>query len=178
MCFENGYFDIVYSFGVLHHIPEVDKSIAEIYRVLKPGGELIIMLYNRASINYYIEIMLLRKIALRLLALPGVVNLFKFLGFPKEKLQRHVEIYRLSRSMDKREWLSRNTDGPDNPYSRVYGKEEAEKLLCDFKIKSNKVYFFDYRHWGFLGRMLPGKVVSFLGSRWGWHRVVYAIKEG
>lgn len=176
LCFEDEYFDIVYSFGVLHHIPEAEKSISEIYRVLKPGGELIIMLYNRASINYYIEIMFLRKIFLRLLALPGIANLFQFLGFPKEKLQRHVEIYQASRSMDNKEWLSRNTDGPDNPYSCVYGKKEVEELLHDFKVGSNKVYFFDYRHWGFLGKMLPRRAINFLGSYWGWHRVVCAVK--
>lgn len=176
LCFEDEYFDTIYSFGVLHHIPEVDKSISEIFRVLKPGGELLIMLYNRTSINYYIEIMFLRKIALRLLALPGVINLFSFIGFPREKLQRHIEIYRTSNPMDDEEWLSRNTDGPDNPYSCVYGKEDAEKLLHGFKIKSNKTYFFDYRHWGVLGRILPEKAITFLGNHWGWHRIIYAVK--
>jgi ubiquinone/menaquinone biosynthesis C-methylase UbiE len=34
-------FDIVYSYGVLHHIPEVGRAQIEIARVLKPGGELI-----------------------------------------------------------------------------------------------------------------------------------------
>lgn len=176
LCFEDECFDIVYSFGVLHHIPEVGKSVSEIYRILKPGGELIIMLYNRASINYYIEIMFLRKIILRLLSLPGIVDLFRFLGLPKEKLQRHIEIYRASHSMDNKEWLSRNTDGPDNPYSCVYGKKEVEELFHDFKVESNTVYFFDYRHWGFLGKMLPRRVVNLLGRYWGWHRVVYAVK--
>lgn len=44
-------FDYVYSFGVLHHVADTDKSIAEVYRVLKPGGQARIMLYHRHSLN-------------------------------------------------------------------------------------------------------------------------------
>lgn len=65
LVFPDSTFDVVYSFGVLHHIPDVARAVAEIRRVLKPGGELLVMLYNRTSINYMIEIMLLRKIGLR-----------------------------------------------------------------------------------------------------------------
>ena len=42
-------FDVVYSHGVLHHTVDTEKSIAEVHRVLKPGGEAVIMLYNRFS---------------------------------------------------------------------------------------------------------------------------------
>ena len=42
-------FDVVYSHGVLHHTVNTEKSIAEVHRVLKPGGEAVIMLYNRNS---------------------------------------------------------------------------------------------------------------------------------
>jgi ubiquinone/menaquinone biosynthesis C-methylase UbiE len=43
-------FDVVYSFGVLHHIAEVDDVLAEIVRVLKEGGEGIFMVYNKDSL--------------------------------------------------------------------------------------------------------------------------------
>lgn len=43
-------FDFVYSFGVLHHASDIEMCISEIYRVLKPGGEVCIMLYHRRSI--------------------------------------------------------------------------------------------------------------------------------
>ncbi len=36
--FPEGYFDIVYSNGVLHHTPDTVRCISEAYRVLKPGG--------------------------------------------------------------------------------------------------------------------------------------------
>ena len=48
--FPDGYFDLVYSWGVLHHSPETPKAIAEARRVLKPGGRARIMIYHRWSI--------------------------------------------------------------------------------------------------------------------------------
>jgi ubiquinone/menaquinone biosynthesis C-methylase UbiE len=47
--FPDDTFDVVYSHGVLHHTVDTEKAIAEVYRVLKPGGEAVIMLYNRIS---------------------------------------------------------------------------------------------------------------------------------
>ena len=43
-------FDVVYSFGVLHHTPDIEKSVAEVRRVLKPGGTAHVMLYHRTSL--------------------------------------------------------------------------------------------------------------------------------
>ena len=40
-------FDLGYSFGVLHHSPNTEKAIAELVRVVRPGGEIKIMVYNR-----------------------------------------------------------------------------------------------------------------------------------
>jgi ubiquinone/menaquinone biosynthesis C-methylase UbiE len=178
LVFDDASVDVIYSFGVLHHIPDVNTVVKEIHRVLKPNGELLIMLYNKNSINYKIEIMFIRKLMLHLLNIPGVIPLFGFLGLPEEKLYRHAEIFREFRSMDKQEWLNRNTDGPDNPYSLVYNEQETEKLLAQsFKIKANKVFFFDPRHWGVLGRILPNSLINYLGARWGWHRIVYAVKS-
>jgi ubiquinone/menaquinone biosynthesis C-methylase UbiE len=48
--FEERSFDFVYSFGVLHHTPDIEASVAEVHRVLKPGGKAYIMLYHRDSI--------------------------------------------------------------------------------------------------------------------------------
>jgi SAM-dependent methyltransferase len=174
--FPDDTFDAVYSFGVLQHIPEVRKAVAEIQRVLKPGGELLVMVYNRSSINYVIEIMFLRKLGLRLLSVPGAIALLQWLGFPREKLERHKELYRQRGRMTDAEWLSRNTNGPDYPYCRVYDAKEAAELLSAFRIESNEVHFFDHRHWGVLGRMVPQSVRKVLGRVWGWHRIVYAKK--
>lgn len=177
MSFESGRFDTVYSFGVLHHIPDVQKAVSHIHRVLKPGGHLLFMVYNRSSINYQIEIRYLRRWMLKILTLPWLIAFFGKIGFPKEKLQRHVELFEKFGKMDDAEWLSRNTDGPDNPYSLVYGRDEIPPLLGEgFRVLRNEVYYFDWRHWGVLGRILPKALVGWLGKRWGWHRVVLAQK--
>ena len=43
-------FDAVYSFGVLHHTPDIEAAVAEVHRVLKPGGIAYVMLYARDSV--------------------------------------------------------------------------------------------------------------------------------
>lgn len=50
--FDDGTFDYGYSWGVLHHSPDLRGSINELLRVVKPGGGFGIMLYNRNSILY------------------------------------------------------------------------------------------------------------------------------
>ena len=47
--FADGQFDIVYSWGVLHHTPDTAKAVAEALRVLAPGGRLRVMMYHRHS---------------------------------------------------------------------------------------------------------------------------------
>jgi len=43
-------FDCVYSFGVLHHIRNIDDVLKETVRVLKPTGKGVFMVYNRNSL--------------------------------------------------------------------------------------------------------------------------------
>lgn len=51
--FKNESFDFVWSWGVIHHSSNTRKILEEIYRVLKPGGETIIMVYYRSLWSYY-----------------------------------------------------------------------------------------------------------------------------
>jgi SAM-dependent methyltransferase len=48
--FPDSSFDLVYSWGVLHHTPNTEQAIREVKRVLRPGGEARIMLYNLRSL--------------------------------------------------------------------------------------------------------------------------------
>lgn len=44
-------FDLVYSWGVLHHSASIEKAMSEVVRVLRRGGRGKIMLYNRRSLT-------------------------------------------------------------------------------------------------------------------------------
>lgn len=47
--FPDDHFDLVYSWGVLHHTPDTAAALREAVRVLRPGGVLKVMLYHRHS---------------------------------------------------------------------------------------------------------------------------------
>jgi ubiquinone/menaquinone biosynthesis C-methylase UbiE len=49
--FADATFDVVYSYGVMHHSPDTAACLREAWRVLKPGGEARIMLYHHASLT-------------------------------------------------------------------------------------------------------------------------------
>lgn len=49
--FPDASFDIVYSWGVLHHTPDTQKAFAEAARVLRPGGVARIMIYHKWSLT-------------------------------------------------------------------------------------------------------------------------------
>ena len=51
--FEDNSFDIVYSWGVLHHSPNTPKAISEVNRVLRPGGSARIMIYHKYALVGY-----------------------------------------------------------------------------------------------------------------------------
>lgn len=76
MKFKSNSFDVVYSFGVLHHIPEVKLALKECYRVLKEGGTFTGMVYNRNSLLY----------AFSILYLHGIDKNGKWLGIDTDKL--------------------------------------------------------------------------------------------
>ena len=53
--FQDNTFDTVYAFSVLQYTSNANKMVSEIYRILKPGGEAILMVYNRNSWLYFLS---------------------------------------------------------------------------------------------------------------------------
>ena len=51
--FASGSFDVVYSWGVIHHSPDTPRAVAEIHRVLRPGGVAKVMIYHTWSLVGY-----------------------------------------------------------------------------------------------------------------------------
>ncbi len=170
-------FDHVYSFGVIHHSPASDKIVRNIHRVLKKGGSFTVMLYNRSSINYYVEIMFLRRLFKWLLLpkfMPGLIAAIT--GFDRWKLEGHREMMRKKGKISKDEWISMNTDGPYCPLAKVYNRGEAAALFAAFADVRQEVWEFNVEHWSFIGKALPDSLVKWLGRHWGWHRIIYGRK--
>jgi ubiquinone/menaquinone biosynthesis C-methylase UbiE len=96
--------DCVVSVGCLHHIPDIQKAVDEIHRVLKPNGIFKGMVYNRHSYRYRIYIPLARRFSA---------------GWKGKTAQECVnEMY----------------DGSDNPYGMVYSRREVQSMFRKFEI--------------------------------------------
>lgn len=120
--FEENSFDIVYSNGVLHHAQNTDSCVAEAWRVLKPSGRIVLMLYARHSIMFWTNLL--------------IRALFNGSFFKEPEAT----------------WLGKLTEGKPkygsshNPYTRVYSAKEIKSLLSGFseiKIRKNS-FRLDY----------------------------------
>jgi SAM-dependent methyltransferase len=177
--FPNDSFDLVYSHGVLHHTPDTARAVAEIHRVLKPGGRAVVMLYHRGSYNYRVGIRILRRAGARLLKSEGGLGIIhRLTGEPLESLREHAGLLNASRNgyLGSEEFLSQSTDGAGNPLARVYSRREARALFEDFREVKLRAYFLNKRFIPLTGKLLPRGVESALASRWGWHLWIYATK--
>lgn len=127
--FDDNSFDIVFSHGVLHHIPEIKTAQAELHRVLKPDGKLIVMLYAKWSLNYLVAICVARRLGLlAMYALglkPGGIYGDHIANAKKVGIWKYL-------AMDN--FINVSTDGPFNPYSKVYDAAEIAKDFTDFEI--------------------------------------------
>lgn len=148
-------FDVVYSFGVLHHTPNIQQAIDEIYRVLKPGGEIIVMLYNKNSIFFWWDIMFIE----------GVIHM---------NLLREQIGDRLSRI--------EYTGSGAKPLGRVYTKKQTKKLFYKFTRINIQIFQLKRENiWvpligGFVQRLIPDKVIYLISRLWGWNLFIRAIK--
>jgi SAM-dependent methyltransferase len=134
--FQDESFDIVYSHGVLHHIPEIGRAQSEIARVLKPDGRLIAMLYARRSLNYMLSISVIRRLGLALLHVSGIR--------PQGIYSDHLDNARrtgLGNYLAMKNFINVSTDGPFNPYSKVYDEAAVNEDFADFVIERMEKHF-------------------------------------
>jgi SAM-dependent methyltransferase len=50
-------FDLVYSMKVLAHVPPIERAIAELARLTRPGGTLLLEFYNPRSLRYLAKLL-------------------------------------------------------------------------------------------------------------------------
>ncbi|MFD8004214.1 class I SAM-dependent methyltransferase [Streptomyces mirabilis] len=158
--FPDDSFDVVFSHGVLHHVPDIEQAQREICRVLKPGGELVVMLYSRWSLNYLVAIGLVRRAAV-LLSYPIV----RMRGNKSNgRLADHIGTAHrrgLFKYLRMGQFIHHNTDGPANPYSRVYDLRRVRADFSSFVVNGAEKRFM---------HAPPLPVHGFPGERvLGWH---------
>lgn len=178
--YPDNFFDIVYTHGVIHHSPSIDKITSEIHRVLKPGGQAVIMLYHKNSFNYQISIRVIRRIGLLLLlAFPFLSGLItKLTGENKERINRHKALMKKEglSYLQMKNFLHRSTDGPDNVYSSVWTTRSAKRLLSEFASINTNIHFLNERHLLGIQYLLPKSIKDKMAHRFGWHLWIKAAK--
>ncbi len=147
--FDDNSFDYAYSWGVLHHSPDTARSVAELLRVLKPGGEAGVMLYNRNSILHAYQIRWVE----------GFLNME-------------------SRFLNDKELASRYSDGgreEGNPFTWPVTRSETGKMLLnkceDLNITTlgtDVPFVLDHLLPDFGGKSLSQRMLNALAKRWGW----------
>lgn len=179
--FRSQAFDLVFSHGVIHHVPDTEATVREFARVLRPGATAIVMLYHRRSFNYYAGVMMLRRALVGLLVLPGGPTIVsRITGEPEDVLVGHRELLRkhgIHYLLDRELFLSNNTDGPSNPLSKVYTRQEAHALFAPyFRSVTTQVRYLNLRLYAGGERFARSHVGNLLERRVGWHLYVEARK--
>jgi ubiquinone/menaquinone biosynthesis C-methylase UbiE len=101
-------FDVVYSWGVLHHSPNTPKAISEVHRVLRSGGAAKIMIYHKWSLVGYM--LWIRYALLRLRPWLTLSDIYcRYLESPGTKAYSFDEARRMFAAFDRvqiRSWLT------------------------------------------------------------------------
>jgi len=146
--FEDNVFDLVYSNGVIHHTPNTRSVVSEMYRVLKPGGRAIVMVYAENSLHYW-------------------RNLVWAIGL-KEKALRSKSMGDIMSSA-----VERSDNAAARPLVKVYTKRRLRQLFHRFKdieILQRQMVPSE------VPRVLSRIPVSRLGKIMGWNLIIKARK--
>jgi ubiquinone/menaquinone biosynthesis C-methylase UbiE len=174
-------FDLVYSNGVIHHVPDTARVIGEFHRVLRPGGTALVMVYHRCSFNYFVSIMTVRRLLASLLLVPGAGRVVaRLTGESSGVLEAHRELLRIHRLRyltDPALFLCHNTDGPGNPLSKVYTTGAMRQAFSSFPVVETQVRFLNLRAYPGGERLERLAMVRRLGRRYGWHLWIRAVKR-
>jgi SAM-dependent methyltransferase len=88
--FADQQFDCVCSMGVLHHTPDTAGAVAEVSRVLRPGGRVVLMFYHRNSLQYRLKFPLMRWLKGR--SIQQSINEVDGVGNPKGDVYSRAEL--------------------------------------------------------------------------------------
>lgn len=172
--------DLVYSNGVIHHVPDTQRVVNEMFRVLRPGGKAIVMVYHRSSLNYHLNIMLIRRTMALALVVPGFPALAqRITGEEPAVIDGHRALLRehgYRYLTDRQLFLNNNTDGPGNPLSKVTTRAEAQRLFARFQDVRTDARYLNLRIYPGGHRLAGTKLARRLERRCGWHLWIEATR--
>jgi ubiquinone/menaquinone biosynthesis C-methylase UbiE len=129
--FADASFDLVFSDGVVHHIPDMAGACRELVRVVRPGGDVRAMVYSRDSYHYALVRFVICPLIWWLLRVPPLRPLARFLP---SKVRHLYEISR-EHGYDPQRVLCASTDtsftgeGNWNPHSYFLTPPELSALF-------------------------------------------------
>lgn len=172
--------DLVYSNGVIHHVEDTRRAVDEMYRVLRPGGRALVMVYHRDSLNYRVSIMLIRRLLALLVLLPGAPQVIAWItGETPELVASHRGLFRefgLRYILDSELFLNNNTDGPGNPLSTVFSRRDACDLFRAFSQVKVETRSLNLRIYPGGPRLSRTGLARRLERKYGWALWVEATK--
>ena len=136
--FADGGFDLVFSDGVVHHIPDMAGACRELVRVVRPGGDVRVMVYSRDSYHYALVRFVICPLLWWLVRVPPLGALARFLP---AKARRLYEITR-DHGYDPKRVLDASTDtsftgeGNWNPLSYFLTPRELSALFPQLEAKA------------------------------------------
>lgn len=171
--FDDASFDLCYSMGVIHHVPQTKRIVDEMHRVLRPGGQALVMVYHRNSLNFWFSIMVLRRVLAATLLAPGAAGaIARLTGEQPDVLEGHRALLREHGARyltDPQLFLANNTDGPGNPLSKVYSRRSGAALFDRFDTVETSVRFLNVRAYPGGEELEATPAAQRLGRRFGWH---------
>jgi len=181
LCYAKESFDIVYSFGALHHTSSPEKAVHEVWRVLKPGGVALIMLYHRHSLNYYIGILLYMRLRLLFEILRRSRGTPAIDGRERKTVAHpwdaHYENFRRQgwSYLRAKTFVHHCTDGPECPIAFTFTRRDTARLFREFATLRTEVAHLHLNRFS-LGRLMPRALEHALGAIFGWHLQIRAVK--
>jgi ubiquinone/menaquinone biosynthesis C-methylase UbiE len=91
--FPDNSFDVVSCMGVVHHTSNPQKAVSELFRVLKPGGRLLFMIYHRNSVLYRFKFPLLKLLTGK--SIQQLVNEVDGFGNPRGDVYSKAELKKM-----------------------------------------------------------------------------------
>ncbi len=143
MSFPDESFDYIWSWGVVHHSANTMNVLREMYRVLSPGGEAVLMVYHRSFWKYYVETGFVRGI------LGG--DLFRYRSL--NKVLQSASDGAIARYYKPKEWLEMCQGLFEVNNFLVFG-QKTDLLLLPYSFLKNMVM-----------RILPDSITRFFTNR-------------